>query len=134
MPLAHALAEDYLLDEVAPGKTRFTYRVGDGAAHAGRGGRSAVAPVFRFDVQERVRASSGLCPRSLNRRETCTTTSRRRSVPENVALLGDQDHLQRIVAGGPRGAWALAGLTVGLLVAIWLAFFLFVFLPRGTIG
>ena len=27
MPLAHALAEDYLLDEVAPGKTRFTYRV-----------------------------------------------------------------------------------------------------------
>ena len=27
MPLAHALAEDYLLDEVAAGKTRFTYRV-----------------------------------------------------------------------------------------------------------
>lgn len=28
MPLAHALAEDYLLEEIAPGKTRFTYRVG----------------------------------------------------------------------------------------------------------
>jgi len=28
MPLAHALAEDYLLEETAPGKTRFTYRVG----------------------------------------------------------------------------------------------------------
>ena len=28
VPLAHALAEDYLLEEVAPGKTRFTYRVG----------------------------------------------------------------------------------------------------------
>jgi len=27
MPLAHALAEDYLLDEVAAGKTRFTYNV-----------------------------------------------------------------------------------------------------------
>ena len=27
MPLAHALAEDYLLDEVAAGKTRFTYSV-----------------------------------------------------------------------------------------------------------
>jgi hypothetical protein len=27
MPLAHALAEDYLLEEVAPGKTRFTYSV-----------------------------------------------------------------------------------------------------------
>src|SRR4029077_11162361 len=28
MPLAHAFAEDYLLEEMAPGKTRFTYRVG----------------------------------------------------------------------------------------------------------
>jgi hypothetical protein len=28
MPLAHALAEDYLLEEMAPGRTRFTYRVG----------------------------------------------------------------------------------------------------------
>jgi hypothetical protein len=27
MPLAHALAEDYLLEEFAPAKTRFTYRV-----------------------------------------------------------------------------------------------------------
>jgi hypothetical protein len=27
MPLAHALAEDYLLEDVAPGKTRFTYSV-----------------------------------------------------------------------------------------------------------
>jgi len=27
MPLAHALAEDYLLEEIAPGKTRFTYSV-----------------------------------------------------------------------------------------------------------
>ena len=27
MPLAHALAEDYLLEDLAPGKTRFTYSV-----------------------------------------------------------------------------------------------------------
>jgi len=27
MPMAHALAEDYLLEELAPGKTRFTYSV-----------------------------------------------------------------------------------------------------------
>jgi hypothetical protein len=27
MPLVHALAEDYLLQELAPGKTRFTYSV-----------------------------------------------------------------------------------------------------------
>ena len=54
--------------------------------------------------------------------------------PENVALLGDEDDLQRIVAGGPRGAIALAGLTVALLLGIWLAFFVFIFLPRGAIG
>lgn len=34
----------------------------------------------------------------------------------------------------PRGAFALAGLTVGLLMAAWLAIYLFVFLPRGSIG
>lgn len=28
LPLAHALAEDYLLEEIAPGRTRFTYTVG----------------------------------------------------------------------------------------------------------
>jgi len=27
-PMAHAMAEDYLLEEKAPGKTHFTYRVG----------------------------------------------------------------------------------------------------------
>jgi hypothetical protein len=27
MPMAHALAEDYLLEEFTPGKTRFTYSV-----------------------------------------------------------------------------------------------------------
>lgn len=34
----------------------------------------------------------------------------------------------------PRGAFALAGLTVGLLMVAWLAIYLFVFLPRGEIG
>lgn len=34
----------------------------------------------------------------------------------------------------PKGAFALAGLTVGLLMAAWLAIYIFVFLPRGTVG
>ena len=34
----------------------------------------------------------------------------------------------------PKGALALAGLTVGLLVLAWLAMYLFVFLPRGPVG
>jgi hypothetical protein len=54
--------------------------------------------------------------------------------PENVALLGSDDDVQRIVAKGPRGALALAGLSVAALLAIWLAFFVIVFLPRGAVG
>lgn len=34
----------------------------------------------------------------------------------------------------PKGAFALSGLTVGLLLLAWLAIYVFVFLPRGTVG
>ena len=34
----------------------------------------------------------------------------------------------------PRGAFALAGLAVGLLVAAWLAVYFFLFLTRGPVG
>ena len=34
----------------------------------------------------------------------------------------------------PRGAFALAGLTVGLLIVAWFAIYLFVFLPRGPVS
>ena len=54
--------------------------------------------------------------------------------PENVAVLGLDEELNAIVAAGPRGAAALAGLSVAVLLAIWLAFFVFVFLPRGASG
>jgi hypothetical protein len=39
-----------------------------------------------------------------------------------------------IVARGPRGAIVLTALSVGVVVALFAAFYLFVFLPRGTIG
>jgi hypothetical protein len=54
--------------------------------------------------------------------------------PENVALHGDEADVQKIVAMGPRGALALAGLTVAILLALWFAFFVFIFLPRGAVG
>ncbi len=54
--------------------------------------------------------------------------------PENVALHGNQEEVQKIVAAGPRGAAALAGLAVAVLLALWVCFFVFVFLPRGTVG
>jgi asparagine N-glycosylation enzyme membrane subunit Stt3 len=34
----------------------------------------------------------------------------------------------------PRGAFALAGITVGLMMAAWLAMYFFVFLPRGQVS
>jgi hypothetical protein len=34
----------------------------------------------------------------------------------------------------PRGALALAGITVGLLLIAWFLIYFFVFLPRGSVG
>jgi hypothetical protein len=53
---------------------------------------------------------------------------------DNVAFVGAEDELERIAAAGPRGALALAGLAVATLLAIWLAFFVLVYLPRGPIA
>ncbi len=43
---------------------------------------------------------------------------------ENVAVNATPEQLQPIVARGPRGALAVAGLAVAVLLAIWLAFLL----------
>lgn len=53
---------------------------------------------------------------------------------ENVANLGAQAEVDRIAAAGPRGAIALAGTSVAVMLALWLAFYLFVYLPRGNVG
>ena len=52
----------------------------------------------------------------------------------NAKKLDDQLGVAQIVARGPRGALLLAALSVGVVVALWVAFYLFVFLPRGAIG
>ena len=54
--------------------------------------------------------------------------------PENVAFIGSEEELQRIAAAGPRGAVALAGLAAAVLLLVWIAFYVLVFLPRGAIG
>jgi len=46
----------------------------------------------------------------------------------------DDERLAQIVAQGPKGALALAVTAVTIVLAIWLAFYLFAFLPRGPIG
>lgn len=53
---------------------------------------------------------------------------------ENVAFHGDAQELERIGDAGPRGAFAVAGLAVFALLALWIAFFFFIFAPRGSVG
>lgn len=43
----------------------------------------------------------------------------------------DQRRVDEIVANGPSGALALAGSAVAVVLALWFAFYLLVFLPRG---
>ena len=50
---------------------------------------------------------------------------------------GDDEELQRLedaMSGGPRGAVAVSGIAVALLMLGWLFIYVFVFLPRGTVG
>jgi hypothetical protein len=43
----------------------------------------------------------------------------------------DQHRVDEIVSRGPAGALAVAGVAVLLVLAIWFAFYLFVFVPRA---
>ena len=53
-------------------------------------------------------------------------------LPEHVENAND-DRVNRIVAAGPGGALMVAGIATALVVAMWFAFYLFVFLPRGPL-
>ncbi|MDO1559540.1 hypothetical protein Q0812_08880 [Brevundimonas sp. 2R-24] len=59
--------------------------------------------------------------------------------PHPTSVVEDDDGLSQsqideAMRETPKGAFALAGLTVGLLIVAWLAIYIFVFLPRGTVG
>ena len=47
---------------------------------------------------------------------------------------GDVAALEAALAETPRGAVAVSGIAVGLLLLAWFAIYLFVFLPRGSVG
>jgi hypothetical protein len=51
--------------------------------------------------------------------------------PDAHATEGEQ--VERIIAGGPGGALTLAGIATACVIAMWFAFYLFVFLPRGAL-
>lgn len=43
----------------------------------------------------------------------------------------DQQRVDAVVAQGPGGAFAVAGLAVAIVMAMWLAFYVLVYLARG---
>lgn len=50
----------------------------------------------------------------------------------SAAPPSDED-IKRVVAAGPHGAIAVAGIATLIVMAIWVGFYLFVFLPRGVV-
>jgi hypothetical protein len=53
--------------------------------------------------------------------------------PSPPAASGSEhDSIDAIVRAGPRGALAVAGVATAIVVALWFAFYLLVFLPRST--
>jgi hypothetical protein len=47
---------------------------------------------------------------------------------------GEHDEAAKALSKGPTGAFVVAGISVGLLFAGWLAFYFLLFMPRGAIG
>jgi hypothetical protein len=43
------------------------------------------------------------------------------------------DEVERVVAAGPHGAIAVAGVAALIVMAIWFGFYFVVFLPRGVV-
>ncbi|WP_257194638.1 MULTISPECIES: hypothetical protein [unclassified Bradyrhizobium] len=54
------------------------------------------------------------------------------SDPPTSSAAADQA-VEEVVAQGPSGALLLAGIATACVVAMWFAFYLFVFLPRGPL-
>jgi hypothetical protein len=46
---------------------------------------------------------------------------------------GVDDRLDKIVSHGPSGAFAVAGIATAIVVALYFAFYFFVYLPRGAV-
>ena len=41
--------------------------------------------------------------------------------------------VDEIVGRGPSGAWAVAGIATAIVLAIYFAFYVFIYLPRGAV-
>lgn len=54
------------------------------------------------------------------------------SPPQSATLGTDEERVDAIVRSGPGGALAVAGIATAVVIALWFAFYLFVFLPRSA--
>ncbi len=52
--------------------------------------------------------------------------------PQATTLGSDEERVDAIVRSGPGGAVAVAGVATAVVIALWFAFYLFVFLPRSV--
>lgn len=55
------------------------------------------------------------------------------SPPPPAATSSESEAVDTIVRSGPHGALAVAGIATAVVVALWFAFYLLVFLPRGAV-
>jgi hypothetical protein len=53
------------------------------------------------------------------------------SPPQTAAPGSEDESIDAIVRSGPGGAIAVAGIATAVVIALWFAFYLFVFLPRS---
>jgi hypothetical protein len=54
------------------------------------------------------------------------------SSPQSSASVSEDESVDAIVRSGPAGAIAVAGIATAVVIALWFAFYLLVFLPRST--
>jgi hypothetical protein len=54
--------------------------------------------------------------------------------PDDFLTLPEEERLEIALRTAPRGAMALAGIAVAILMLAWLAIYIFVFIPRGVTG
>ena len=52
---------------------------------------------------------------------------------DDTSVAREQARIDDIVEAGPAGAFAVAGVAVGIVIALWFAFYFFVYLPRGAV-
>jgi hypothetical protein len=54
------------------------------------------------------------------------------SLPQSSASRSEDESVDAIVRSGPSGAIAVAGIATAIVLALWFAFYLLVFLPRSA--